>query len=366
MIRENKRKSEHDRRRRNILAYSLGTLGLVLLITAAFFGPRIVFAMQDDIRCGAVVSMSPEEVDITSFNTGYETDLYKRLERFAKGLAEDRQYYVTVQDMELTTEIMDWVSEQGYYQESFQMLVFNLELIPEEMFFYELISWKRCVIYGDDFAGGVNFILWYLELGNDDKPVVRLLVDGETGELYGVRTNFDAYLQDERKETRNILLNLVDSYNIYTDEIWYWSFTLGNYYGGLQIYDMLSWLTHMGCGYYPVDDVLYVDIPADYEDLKRERAYVSMSVGKAVDSDWADRYSVEEIQDFLKRLRWQISEDGNCLDFDFPYHENILKFRVSLDGEVRWLNKSQIRFLDITFGFPEIYEKITVFMEDWN
>lgn len=366
-IREDKRKSEYNRRKRRIFAYVLGALGLVLLVTAAFCGPQIVFAMQDDIRCSAVVSMSPEAVDITSFNTGYETDLYKRLERFARGLAEGRQYYATVQDMELTTEVAEWVaSEQGHYQEGFQVLVWNLNLLPEEIFNYNLISWKRCVIYGDDFAGGVNFILWYLELGNNEEPVVRLLVDGETGELYGIRTNFDAYFQDEQIATTGTPLNLVDFYNIYDEDMWYWTISLGNYYCGLKIADVLQWLAIMGCNYYPVDGALYVDIPAEYEVLRAEREQASISIGKTPDYDWVNQYSVEEIQNFLMRLQWRVSEDGNCLDFDFPYNENSLKFRVSLDGKIRWFKKWESRFLDIIFGFPEIYERIPAFMEDWN
>lgn len=364
---EGRVKSEYNRRKHSILAYGLSTLVLVLLVTAAFFGPQIVFAMQDDIRCGAVVSMSPEDVDITSFNTGYETDLYKRLERYARGLAEGREYYVTVQDMEPTTEITDWAaSEQGYYQEGFQVLCWTLKLIPEEIFDYNLISWKRCVIYGDDFAGGVNFILWYLELGNNDEPVVRLLVDGETGEIYGIRTNFDAYFQDEQIEMTGISQNLVDFYNIYDDDMWYWVMAIGNYYCGLKIADMLNWLSSMGCEFYPMDGSLYVNVPAEYEALRAEREQIAMSIGKAPDSDWVNRYNVEEIQDFIQRLQWRVREDGNCLDFNFPYNENSLKFRVILDGTIRWIKKRETRFLDITFGFPEIYERIPVFMEDWN
>ena len=364
-IRESKKKNEYDQRKRSILAYGLGTLGLVLLITAAFFGPMIVFAMQDDIRCSAVVSMSPENVDITSFNTGYETDLYKRLERFAKGLEEGRQYYFTIQDMEPTTEIADWMaSEQGYYQEGFQVLRWNLKLIPDEVFDYNLISWKRCVIYGDDFAGGVNFILWYIELGNNDKPAARLLVDGETGEIYGIRTNFDACFEDEAMH--NVQATMVDTYNIHEDDMWDLSIMLGNIYGGLETADMLNWLASIGIDYYPVDGVTYIAISADYEAYLREKEIMEVNAGKMPDTDWLSRYSVDEIQDFLQRLQWRVSEDGNCLDFNFPYEDSSLDFRIQLDGKISWFKKRDTGYIDMIFGFPEIYERIPVFMEDWS
>lgn len=367
-IRESKKKSGQGRgrRRRSIFAYVFGTLGLVLLVSCAFWGPKIVFAVQDDIRCGRVVNMNPEEVDITAFNTGYETDLYKRLERFARGLAEGREYYVTVQDMELTTEVADWaVSEQGYYQDSFQMLVWNLGLIPEEIFDYNLISWKRCVIYGDDFAGGVNFILWYIELGNNDQPLVRLLVDGETGELYGIRTNFAALFQDEEYEIL-AMETLVDLYGIYDDNMWELSILFGDRCCGLEISDMLSWLTYLGGDFYPVDDILYVDIPNDYEYIQMEREQAEISIGKQPDYDWMNKYSVEQVRDFMQRLQWRVSEEGKCMDFYFPYEKNSLKFRIRLDGKIRLFKKWSTRYIDMTFGFPEIYEKISVFMEEWD
>lgn len=368
-IRENKTKSGQSRNGRSIPAYALGTLGLVILVTAAFFGPEIVFAVQDDIRCGRVVSMSPIEVDVTSFNTGYEKDLYKRLERFAKGLAEGRQYYATFQDMELTSEIADWmVSEQGYYRESFQTLVWNLGLIPEQIFDYNLISWKRCVIYGDDFAGGVNFILWYIELGNNDRPAVRLLVDGETGDIYGIRTNFDALFQDGAAvgtdtDTLVDLYNISDSYN---DVMWELSIIIGRICGGLEISDMLNWLMYTGSDYYPMNGTIYIEIPADYEYIMQENEQAAVNAGKQPDYDWINKYSVEQIQDFMNKLQWRISEGGNCLDFDFPYGDSILNFRVRLDGKIRWFKSWDTRCMDITLGFPEIYEKIPAFTEDWN
>ncbi|MCM1058466.1 MAG: hypothetical protein NC517_12815 [Firmicutes bacterium] len=358
---------------RSILAYGLGTLGLVLLITAAFLGPRIVFAVQDDIRCGAVVSLSPEEVDITSFNTGYETDLYKRLERFALGLAEGRQYYVTVQDMELSDEVADWMtSEQGFIQESYPVLIYNLSLLPEDILDYDLIRWKRCVIYGDDYAGGVNFILWYLELGYDDEPVARCLVDGETGDLYGVSTNFDSLFSDVDKDIFHKepepTDTLVDYYGLYGESMWELCFMLGEYCSGLELTERLSWLASMGCDCYPVDGTLYVDVPEDYEAMLKARENEAISAGKSPDMEWLNRYSLDEIRDFLQKLQWEVGEEGKRLDFRFPYGESksTLDFRIHLDGWIRWNNKWETRYLDVTIGFPEIYERIPEFTADWN
>lgn len=369
---ERRTKSEQDRNRKGLLLYGLGGLGLLTLIAAAFFGPQIVFAIQDDIRCKAAVAMSPLQVDVTSFNVGYETDLYKRLERFAEGLAEGRQYYVTEQDMELTTEIADWmVSEQGFSQEAFQQLVWNLGLIPEAVFGYNLIAWKRCVIYGDDFAGGVNFILWYIELGNNDETVVRLLVDGETGDLYGIRTNFDPYFPNGEGESLGTLAEYyaVDADPFYLSEL---CMILGDVYGGLELMEMRSWLYSMGLdfGYhvYVDENSFYLNAPAEYSLEQQQLIMEEMEIqaGKDPDYEWLNRYNVEEIQERLEQLRWNVSEEGNCLSFRFPYGENSLGFLIRLEGKNRWLKKWENRFMDISLGFPEIYERIPAFTADWN
>ena len=53
---------------------------------------------------------------------------------------------------------------------------------------YEILDAKQYVIYGENFAEGVNFIAWYIELGmgqiDGEKPVVKMLVDAKTGEIY--------------------------------------------------------------------------------------------------------------------------------------------------------------------------------------
>ena len=95
-------KQEEPTGRRRAQAYISGMLGLTVLIAAAFFAPKIVFAVQDDMKCREVVQGQRESMDIAAFNSNYETNLYKRLLRFAEGIGEGKQYYVTVQDMEPT------------------------------------------------------------------------------------------------------------------------------------------------------------------------------------------------------------------------------------------------------------------------
>lgn len=374
-----KGRKKREYRKSTALGYILGVLGLLLLVSAAFIGPKIVFAMQDNIKCREIVTKSPEEVDVTSFNTGYETNLYKRLARFAAGLAEGEQYYVSVQDMEITLEIRDWLENYWYDSVGFSLLVWSLGVLPEEVFSYELLDWKRCVIYGDDFAGGVNFILWYVELGIEGNPVVRLLLDGETGDIYGVRTDFSGYPLSEKglAEYTGLLDGLTDTYGIYdTGEwdgiMWEWCIQFCEYFGGLTELDgMRNYLAKMGYEYivykYGDDNIQYNDggsIQYNGEGrIQVEENWDAVDESLLYRTDTAE-YDLEEIKAALESLYWKIdAEDGN-MSFYFPYGENQMELCFRLNGKIRVYSKWGTRYMDVIFGFPEIFERVPVFMEN--
>lgn len=371
-LRKGRRKRDYKKReyKKSItLGYILGVLGLLLLVSAAFLGPKIVFDMQDGIRCREIVAKSSEEVDVTSFNTGYETSLYKRLDRFAAGLAEDEQYYVTVQDMEITPEILDWLGNFWYDSIGLSWLVWNLEVLPEEVFSYELTEWKRCVIYGDDFIGGVNFILWYMELGLDGiegKPLVRLLLDGETGDVYGVRTDFSSYPLTAKGLSE--FTRLTDAYDMYAGGewnglMWEWCVAFSKYFGGITELDgILKYLEESGY------ELIFYDSPGDVQ--------INSGSGIAVEEMWSAagtellyrtdtaEYNQEEIKAALQGLSWKVDQEGRNLSFFFPYGENQLALCFRMNGKIRVYNRWSTRYMDVIFGFPEIYERIAAFMEN--
>lgn len=357
-----KKNGQAKKAQRNVrpIFFMGGALGVILLVAAAFFGPEIVFAMQDDIRCGDVVAVNPEELDITSFNTGYETDLYKRLTRFAEGLAAGDQYYVTVQDMEVTPELTEWMNEKKY-EEDMQNLTWSLGVLPEEqMDDYQVLRWQRCVIYGDDFAGGVNFILWYLELGIDDEPMVRLLTDGETGAIYGVRTNFESVASVQLQISERLYLEFSGQYS---ESMWELCFSLAETFGGIELGELWKWMSDVDVSeYIKTEESSEVDI--GYWDWEQARD------GYPEGRVWADEiYGREELQRLLQGLSWQAStfeSDGEIhWEFFFPYGESRLAFRMYSGGAV-W-SSPKLRgswFSNMTVGFPEIYERIPAFMEN--
>ncbi len=365
---EPKRGRKKREYKKNIaLGYSLGVLGLLLLISTAFLGPGFVFDMQDKIRCREIVTKSPEEVDITSFNTGYETSLYKRMARFAEGLAGGEEYYVSVQNMEITTEIRDWLGNYWYDSVGFSMLIWSLEILPEEVFSYELIDWKRCVIYGDDFAGGVNFILWYMELGQEGKTVVKLLLDGETGDIYGVKTDFSRFSLGEGS---TMYTRLSDAYGVNEARtegglMWEWCILFSEYFGGITELDgILKYLGEMGYeslfyNYY--EDDIHINSGGEVQIVEQWEAEAEEVLLYRTDTM---EYDLDAMKSMLQMLHWEVdSEDGN-MSFYFPYGENQIELCFRLNGKIRFPNKWGTRYMDVIFGFPEIYERVPEFMEN--
>ena len=54
--------------------------------------------------------------------------------------------------------------------------------------YYSVVTWKQYVIYSDHFEEGVNFILWYIEMQDEDGGTLKLLTDAEDNTLYGIKT----------------------------------------------------------------------------------------------------------------------------------------------------------------------------------
>lgn len=348
-MRENKKGKSWNRK--NIWFYGLGAMGLALLVATAFLAPKLVLQLQDNVRCSEVVTTGElESMDITSFNTGYETDLYTRLLRFAEGLGEGRQYYVAAQELADTLEVEEFLaSEKGLYQRAF-LIWLEGGVIPEEMLDYELTSCKQYVIYGDDFSDGVNFILWYMELGNHGgTPVLKLLMDAETGDIYGIRSlqTEDNLLAGETLEdamlTLEALFGLTDGD---MQDMWY---SLAYWYGGLENTEVFR-------------------IAEGWFYMAGSEAY------SGVDGYVNQPYLNEDISAVLNKLmKWEISEEGNRMDFLFPYgrNENLeesseLCFRMETDCIMVIQSKRDILFRpkNFTVGFPEIYERIPEFAED--
>lgn len=190
--RKDRRKTKPGRMESRIL-YAAGALGLAALIACAFYLPRLIFSMSDNRLCSDIVLGEREDMDVTFLSASYEPSLGVRLQNFADGLARGRNYYFSEQDLALTHELYQILGNDGdsriFQQPCWAMNYLGLMSHTFSLTnYYTVHSWKQYVIYSDDFAEGVNFIVWYLEIENNSGGILNILMDAEDYTIYGLTT----------------------------------------------------------------------------------------------------------------------------------------------------------------------------------
>lgn len=344
-------------------SYLIGGLALAILLIAAFAVPKLIFTIQDIVRGETMVLSAREKPDISAFGTSYERTLYKRMVSYADGIGEGRTYYTAAQDMENTTELEAFLvsSQTGMHQIGAQFLV-NMGFVPN--FFagwtniereVEVKKWKQYVIYGDDFAEGVNFILRYVELEWQGGVYrMKLLLDGESGAVYGIRWEVTDWSNASFKD-----VSIMKREGFNEETMWNLLYLLAMYVGGYD--EMLSEDEHV---------LLSGLISQKFWDLEKakhtEAEITSIIAGEmeALGYSWSEE-KMQYVEGLMKKANWWIEEDGNRLAFAIPYGENTLDFIIKSEhgaSEERWhVYNRYIYYRDMIMGFPDIYRLIPEF-----
>lgn len=174
---------------RTRLKYGAGIFALSALILSSLYLPQAFFAVQDTIQYKGISLMQQEQMDILSLSTGYEASLYRRLANFAEGRAGERRYYVDEQEKEVTEEIWDFLrSEEGMNQNFIRIFMELIQPSPNYLReISQILQWKQYLIYSDDYAQGVNFILWFFELEAPEGYRTFVLMDAQDYTIYAVK-----------------------------------------------------------------------------------------------------------------------------------------------------------------------------------
>lgn len=171
----------------------IAVLTLCLLITAALAVPQAVFGIQDSLLYGESVLRPQEDIDFTALSTNYESSLYQRMRNFAEAVEKGESFYVDEKDLILTEEVAD-ILDDAFANTLFFYLA-EMGLISERVFEpvgenteASILQYKQYVVYNDDYAQGVNFILWFLELEIEPGRKLSLLMDAQDYTVYAVKT----------------------------------------------------------------------------------------------------------------------------------------------------------------------------------
>lgn len=182
-----KQKSAHRKSRGRYKLYIAELLGLTAIVMAAFFIPQLLFRIQDGILYGRTELSQRESMDLEALSNTYEASLHQRMLNFAEGLAMGDSFYVNARNLTPNKELEDYLNSDSMFLLTEEMM--SVVLLP--MIFwdygYEVSQWTQYVIYSDNYAKGVNFILWYIELDFSGVVKLSLLKDAQTDTIYALK-----------------------------------------------------------------------------------------------------------------------------------------------------------------------------------
>lgn len=302
---------------------------LAAVVAAALLIPQGIFMIQDEILYKRTEVSRRDSKETELLGSNYEQSMHKRMADFAEGLAEGDRFYVTARMLTHQEDLREYLySVKGLYQDMIAVLA-ELDLLYTVFWDYEpsVSQWKKYVIYTDDYAKGVNFILWYIELLSANDTVMKLLADGETGMLYAVKTESSSGLalkDTDMGGMRNpVYWNLFEE-DLFCEELLAYL---------IVSYEAQGW-----------EELSFV----------REDAYYG---------DWEIR------EESLLKMRELVKDAGyahkdRTFVFQLPYGEHFLDFVLEI-GDVNIINNEKtdltLMYPDVTAGVRDIYELIPEF-----
>ncbi len=168
--------------------YYMGIAGVLLLVAAAFLAPTLVFRMQDKMEFQRAGTAKQEPLDVVLLNAEYEPEVGTRLQNFAQGLSEGRQYRVAEVekvpsgDSDRMAEIFGSILYQEWMEPFYET-----GMADYGAWFYEPDSGriaipedsvlKKYVVYEEDSLEEITLMLWYLRIPCGDGVTLEVLTD---------------------------------------------------------------------------------------------------------------------------------------------------------------------------------------------
>lgn len=177
--------------RKDSAGYYMGIAGVLLLVAAAFLAPTLVFRMQDEVEFQRAGTAKQEPLDVVLLNAEYEPEVGARLQGFAQGLSEGRQYRVAEVE-KVPSEDSDRMAEffDSLFPQLWMMPFYEAGAADYRWWFpdssrtaaLEDCVLKKYVVYEEDSLEKITLMLWYLRIPCGDGGTLEILADA--GEEY--------------------------------------------------------------------------------------------------------------------------------------------------------------------------------------
>ena len=206
--------------------YIVSILVLVCMVFGAFYMPGIVLEVQDAKLLHDYEFRARNGIDYEALDLKYLTDRTERLDAFAKGIEEGRQYYiVSSEEQEADKDevlVYTFENELSYLLQSVGILWTYKGLYDSR----NLTDWDYYLIYSSDTENGVVIPCWYLELTIESQKV-RVLIDAVDYTIYymecyndGIWDNYLANLKADGREWYDLSYDLLSLKSYYGGYSW--------------------------------------------------------------------------------------------------------------------------------------------------
>lgn len=166
--------------------YALYFTGLILLVLISVWAPQILFQIQDSYSMERTRQETRNSLDFENLNYTYEESLRERMYRFAKGIAEGKQFNIAFTEYQVTQEIQDM--GEKVCEDSLITILEDIGNVSESaMNEIQTVECKKYVIYEGDFKNGAAFIVWYMKLEMPDGITMKILMDISSDTVYYVQ-----------------------------------------------------------------------------------------------------------------------------------------------------------------------------------
>jgi len=344
---EHKRRGTKQGRPGRIQVYAAAALVFAALVSAAFFLPQLAFAMQDEHLYQDYVFGKQDSLNTSLLAKAYERSLYQRILHYSQLEQSGAQIYVTEQEMTPDGKLYDFLnSESGLWSNSVMLWMELSYPLYNALYDYQVTMWKQYVIYSDQYAEGVNFIIWYVETEHETGMKLRVLLDAETGDFYGMQCDYSA-LESVTME-KAVMPTVLDYLRINSKngmvDVW------------MSVADLCSGLGET--------DEFNDAVREYYESVGMEGGNQEMAEAYGTSNGMvADKDSETAFQRLLMQAGTGWSVSDNRLDLYYPYGDYSQIFRVYCSGNFFFLEEYSAIAANITVGFPAIYERVPEFME---
>ena len=314
--------------------YIVGVVCLLGLVIFALCLPQLVFQSEDRRICSETTLEKREDVDIALLSATNYPSLNTRMTVFAEGLADGKNYYVSSHEMDMAA------NEEVYQQ--FERdpsriisnsitwgMLSSKSLGSTFVEGFRVEDWKQYVIYSDDYAQGVNFIIWYFELTAADGEKMEVLLDAQDYTLYGVRAGHDT-------------MNIGQWYDVTR------STSLYDFFQSVFL-DMNEFWFFLCYNYESVNDEQFDQY---YDNV--EKIYLDDSGRQIVQSQ-----SVLSIYP-----EWNFSDD-NTLNMYMPYGDHRFNYVMKTLPYISEAGETNVSYPEVVFGFEDICRLIPPFSESF-